>query len=177
MHDSPIRHDDDARRTTGSGDCESSGGDSGATLHAAERHHESNRSKVARASSGGTPDAAAIGIGTKVWLWVGSGYDRGDGWKEDEIASATPRKWVLRRYGVSIPKRDPRKAEWPATSMRQRCSARIVFTRAEYEAALEADSWTLNACAIGDAVRHCDDADKLRRVAEIIGFERPEAKR
>lgn len=115
-----------------------------------------------------------VGIGTKVWVLVGSGYDRGDGWKEDEIVGETPRKWVLRQYNVSIPKRDPRVAEWPATSMRQRCSAHIAFSREEYEAARDADAWMSAAYAIGRAVERCSDADKLRRIAEIVGFVRPE---
>lgn len=55
MHDSPIRHDDDARRPSAPADCGSSGADPVVAAHAPEARHESNRSKAARRFSEARP--------------------------------------------------------------------------------------------------------------------------
>lgn len=111
-----------------------------------------------------------IGIGTKVWVWAEITGDR-HAWRESEICDETPRKWVAKHSSVVIPKKDPSAAEWPAQpGWRPRRPARVAWSLEEVERFKGEARWLADAWAIGDAVRRCGDVEKLKRIAEIVGY-------
>jgi hypothetical protein len=88
-------------------------------------------------------------------------------WKEFKIVDQTKISWVARFgiYSHSEVKIDKK-------TMQSRSKERIATSREEIAKKWEDDRWTsLHAYSMGDKLRFVKDADVLRKVAELIGYD------